>query len=65
MELGSRTEPYDRYSMSRTFEEVFDVKPMAQGDREASVVRGIWKQFAIAAGSRARERAASRWLGFL
>jgi hypothetical protein len=43
IEHASRTEPYNHYSLLRTLEEIFGVEPMAQGDREANVIRGIWK----------------------
>jgi Phosphoesterase family len=34
---------YDHYSLLRTIEVMFDLAPMSSGDKEASVIEGIWR----------------------
>lgn len=35
---------YTHYDLLKTIETIYDVKPMASGDRNARVIRGIWRQ---------------------
>jgi hypothetical protein len=39
----TRSEPYNHYSLLKTLEAVFNVEPMMKNDRDANVIRGIWK----------------------
>src|SRR5262249_15727636 len=36
-------EIYNHYDLLRTIEEILDVKPMAEGDRNATIIGGIWR----------------------
>lgn len=42
---GNHKEPaiYTHYDLLRTIEQIFGIKPMASGDRNARVIAGIWK----------------------
>lgn len=54
---------YTHYDLLKTIETIYDIKPMAPGDRDARVIRGIWQPEKLPGNSQLHESCNKLWPG--